>query len=176
MDGIYTYKSSKSEFTVTQRELGEFSNRFPETAALRNRIAEFFWFNLYALEKDQGVNPNDVLREIIALESSTNTFRKPTPFERKPLKGLMHTHWFSARFIPHYIKYGLGPDGIKNAVEAFFPNGVIEADLVPICSKLVRVPICSKLVRRRSFVVKHGSCPNPYCLQLANRRVCKVSR
>ena len=131
MDGIYTYKSSKPEFTVTQRELGEFSNRFPETAAFRNRIAEFFWFNLYALEKDQGVNPNDVLREIIALESSTNTFRKPTPFERKPLKGLMHTHWFSARFIPHNIKYGLGPDGIKNAVEAFFPNGVIDADAIP---------------------------------------------
>jgi hypothetical protein len=130
MNGVYTYNSSKSEFTVTQRELGEFSNRFPETAGFRNRIAEFFWFNLYALEKDQGVDPSDVLREIIALESSTKTFRKPTPFDRKPLKGLMHTHWFSARFIPHNIKYGLGPDGIKNAAEAFFPNGLIEADAI----------------------------------------------
>ena len=130
MNGIYTYKSSNSEFTVTQRELAEFAERFPELAAFRNRIAEFFWFNLYALEKDQGVDPSDVLREIIALESGTRAFRKPTPFERKPLKGLMHTHWFSARFIPHNIKYGLGPDGIKNAIEAFFPNGIIEADAI----------------------------------------------
>src|SRR5215475_10355971 len=105
MDGIYTYKSSKSEFTVTQRELGEFSNRFPETSAFRNRIAEFFWFNLYALERDQGVDPNDVMREILALEEAKPTFRTPTPFERMPLKGLMHTHWFSARFIPHNIVY-----------------------------------------------------------------------
>jgi hypothetical protein len=130
MNGIYTYQSSNSSFIVSQQELADFAKRFPETAAFRNRIAEFLWFNLYALEKDQGVDPSNVLREIIALESGTKTFRKPTPFDRKPLKGLMHTHWFSARFIPHNIKYGLGPDGIKNAAEAFFPNGLIEADAI----------------------------------------------
>jgi hypothetical protein len=130
MDGIYTYKSSNSEFTVTQRELAEFSNRFPETAGFRNRIAEFFWFNLYALEKDQGIDPREVLREVVALEQGKPTFRTPTPFRWKPLKGLMHMHWFSARFMPHNIASELGPDGIINAAQAFFPNGIIEADAI----------------------------------------------
>jgi hypothetical protein len=89
MNGIYTYQSSNSAFTVSQQQLAEFSERFPETTAFRNRIGEFFWLNLYALEKDQGVDPNDVLREVIALEQGKPTFRTPTPFRRRPLKGLM---------------------------------------------------------------------------------------
>ncbi len=132
MNGIYTYQSSNSSFTVSQQGLAEFSKRFPETAAFRKRIAEFFWFNLYALEKDQGVDPNEVLREVIALERGTPTFRTPTPFTGKTLKGLMHTHWFSARFIPHNIVSELGSDGIKDAAEAFFPNGVVEADAIRV--------------------------------------------
>ncbi|MBV8277088.1 MAG: hypothetical protein JO170_17775 [Verrucomicrobia bacterium] len=130
MNGIYTYQSSNSAFTVSQQQLAEFSKRFPETTAFRNRIGEFFWFNLHALEKDQGVDPTDVLREVIALEQGKPTFRTPTPFRRKPLKGLMHMHWFSARFMPHNIVSELGPDGVMNAAQAFFPNGIVEADAI----------------------------------------------
>jgi hypothetical protein len=131
MNGIYTYQSSKSSFRVSQQELAEFSRRFPETTTFRNRVAEFFCFNLYALEKDQGVDPNEGLREVLALEQDKPTYRTPTLFKRKPLKGLMHTHWFSARFIPHNIVYELGSDGIMNAAQAFFPNAVVEADAIP---------------------------------------------
>jgi hypothetical protein len=130
MSGTYTHQSPNSSFTVSQRELAEFSKRFPETATFSNRIAELFWFNLYALEKDQGVDPNDVLREVLALEEGKPTFRKPTPFEREPLNGLMHTHWFSARFVPHNIVYELRADGIRNAAETFFPNGLVETDAI----------------------------------------------
>jgi hypothetical protein len=130
MNGIYTYKSSKSEFTVSQRELAEFSNRFSETAGFRDRIAEVFWFNLYAFEKDQGIDPNEVLREVVALEQGKPPFRTPTPFKWEPLEGLMHTHWFSARFIPHNIVSELGPDGIMSTAQAFFPNGIVEPDAI----------------------------------------------
>jgi hypothetical protein len=130
MNGIYTYTSPNSEFTVSQQELAEFANRFPETAGFRNRIAEFFWFNLYALEKDQGVDPNDVLRSVVALEQG-NPILRDEPFRRKPLKGLRHAHWFSARFIPQNIANELGSDGMMNAAIAFFPNGVVEADAIP---------------------------------------------
>ena len=130
MSGIYTYQSSNSAFTVSQQELAEFTKRFPETSAFRDRIAELFWLNLYALEKDQGFNPNDVLRSVVALEQGNTTLRV-APFNRKPLKGLMHAHWFSARFIPQNIVNELGSDGIMNAAIAFFPNGVVEADAIP---------------------------------------------
>jgi len=148
MNGIYTYQSSDTSFTVSQQELAEFSKRFPETAGFRNRIAEFFWFNLYALEKDQGIDPNEVLREVVALEQGKPTLRTPTPFRWKPLKGLMHTHWFSARFIPQNIVNELGSDGILNAAQAFFPNGVVETDAIPgFADAITRAPFEQRQAR-----------------------------
>jgi hypothetical protein len=92
MSGTYTYQSPGATFTVSQNDLSKFSNRFPEVAEFPNRIAELFWLNVYALERVHGIDPYEVLEQVLALEQGRPTLRNPTRFSRKPLKGLMHTH------------------------------------------------------------------------------------
>src|SRR4051794_7381094 len=144
MSGTYSYQSFRGTFTVSQNDLSEFSKRFSETAEFRKRIAELFWLNVYALERVYGVNPYKVLEQVLALEQGRPTLRKPTRFRAKPLKGLMHTHWFCARFIAQNLVNELGPDGITNAANAIFCDG-FDADTI---STFVHTITCEPSQRR----------------------------
>jgi hypothetical protein len=96
-----------------------------------------------------GINPYDILEQVLALEQGRPTLRKPTRFRAKPLKGLMHTHWFCARFIPQNIVNELGPNGIADVANALFASGV-DADAIPtFVHSIVYEPFQKRAARRR---------------------------
>jgi hypothetical protein len=149
MTGSYTYQSTTGTLTVSQKELSDFSQQFPEIVEFRHRIAELFWLNLYTLEKAYGINPYEILEQVLALEQGRPTLRKPTRFRAKPLKGLMHAHWFCARFIPQNIVNELRSNGIADVANAVFGNG-FNPDAIPtFVHSIIYEPVQKRTARGR---------------------------
>jgi hypothetical protein len=150
MTGTYTYDSPNGSFTVSQKELSDFAQEFPETQNFRNRIAELFWLNVFAYQKIYGIDPYEILEQVLALEQGRSTLRKPTRFRGdKPLKGLMHAHWFCARFIPQNIVNELGPTGIADKANAVFRNGIDAEAVSTFVASIVYEPFSERRARGR---------------------------
>ena len=78
------------------------------------------------------MDPNDVIREVNNLESGEkNIETKPaTSFNRKPLQGLWHKHFFSHHFVPHNISNALKGGTIESLI-----NEVMDPKKSPVVTK-----------------------------------------
>jgi hypothetical protein len=74
----------------------------PAVQPFAGRISRCLWFDLLVLSRRYGVTPHDVLQPVVDVEGGepTSGLKPATQFVRKPLRGLWHKHWFSARFLP----------------------------------------------------------------------------
>ena len=121
----YTVSLRNSEVKVTKEQLYEFADMYGLSKELKSRISELFWLDLYIYELEFGINPNEVLREIKYLECGKPApeTKPASPFLHKPLKGLWHKHFFTARFVPHNISNALKNGGLMKLIqEVFDPN------------------------------------------------------
>lgn len=88
------------------------------------RYSAYFVFNLMALEEVDGVDPNQVIDEIKALERPGNASytKEASEFRKPPLKGLWHKHFMPAlpSVMAHNILNHLGKSGLKDLVEEVF--------------------------------------------------------
>ncbi|MGB4188683.1 MAG: hypothetical protein WBJ58_01815 [Syntrophales bacterium] len=122
---------------------------------LLSRISELFWLDLYIYELEFGVNPHDVLREIKYLEcGNSNTQTKPAaPFLHKPLKGLWHKHFFTARCVPRNISDAFKNGGLMNLIrEVFAPHKsptVKEEMIAEFSYRLVDEPLEDRAQKNR---------------------------
>jgi hypothetical protein len=92
---------------------------YVSTSELASRMSELIWLDIYILYAAFNVSPHDILRAIGDLErgEQRSGIKPATPFQKMPLKGLWHQHYFSARFLPKNIHLELGKTGVEKLVK-----------------------------------------------------------
>lgn len=115
----YTVFLKGKEEVVDSQTLTGFRKLYLEGKNFKSRVSELFLLDLYICELEFGVSPLNIIEEIISLETgNSNGFTKaPSKFNRKPLKGLWHKHYFSAHFTTENIKIKRGRNGISDLIE-----------------------------------------------------------
>lgn len=119
------YLDDKS-ISLTQEKLMSFKALYV-SGDLAARMADLLWFDLYVLDSEFGVSPHEIMREIKNLESGEPAIgvKPATEFNRPPLKGLWHKHYFAAHFMLKNIRLGLGKNGLEDAInDVLDPNKV----------------------------------------------------
>jgi hypothetical protein len=133
-------------FNATSVELRTFQDFYVSDKALLDRMSELLWFDIYVLHHAFGVSPLDILQSILDLEASEphKGIKPATRFNKPPLKGLWHKHYFSAHFLIKNIQLGLGKHGTENLVnEVFDPSksNVITRDMInELSQRIAREP------------------------------------
>jgi len=117
-DRTYTAKLKGRNLEITSQDLARFRDIYVGTSELSDRMSELIWLDIYVLDAELGVSPNDILSSIGDLEQGepTTGVKPATQFKNVPLKGLWHKHYFSAPFLTKNISLGLGKTGIENLV------------------------------------------------------------
>src|SRR5208282_5512037 len=72
------------------------------THEFASRMSELIWRDIFGLHTQEGVNPNAIFAAIknVELEAAPNGTRPARPFEREPLIGLWHKHYFAPAHLP----------------------------------------------------------------------------
>lgn len=121
------WKTTIDEFQITASsdELKAFQEDLPFSGMVLGRVAEFFWFDLFSLTRLGQVDPFQVMESIRTLETGRSDGVKPASlFQRLPLKGLWHQHYFSANFVARNMRLGLGQGGLARVIrEVMDPSG-----------------------------------------------------
>lgn len=93
------------EVKVTTEVLNRFKHLFISEQELLSRTSEVFWFDVFMHCLLFKIEPSDILDAVHNLEAGEphNGVKPATEFKHKPLKGLWHKHYFTARFLPANI-------------------------------------------------------------------------
>lgn len=115
----WTAKLRDRDVSISGEQLAAFKDLYVSDNDLSSRMAELLWFDIYVLDAAFGVSPHDVLRSIINLEDGEphSGIKPATAFNRPPLKGLWHKHFFSAHFLVNNMLLALGKDGLAKLVD-----------------------------------------------------------
>ncbi len=86
---------------VTQEDLSRYADLIGLSRAAPCRYSWLFALDLYVYEQTSGIEPMVIVEEIKRLESGSTGFgtKRAAQFQREPLRGFWHKHFFSARFI-----------------------------------------------------------------------------
>lgn len=108
------------EIKANSQSLDALASAYITDQELRSRIAEKLWFDILVHYLEFGIHPMEIVDAIQNLEAGEphNGVKPATEFTRKPLKGLWHKHYFTARFLPANISLALGKNGVRDTVEA----------------------------------------------------------
>src|ERR1700687_1167953 len=117
--------------------------------------------------------PTDILHSILNLEASEppSGIKRASTFNKTPLKGLWHKHFFSANFLLNNIILGLGKNGIQNLVnDVMDPNrsNTITQEMInELSQRVTREPFeirqkQGKITGEWVIFAKHGG--KNYCL------------
>jgi hypothetical protein len=119
---IWTAKMKGKDIKVTSERLAEWRSFYVSNSDLASRISELMWFDMYVLDAEFGVGPNDILSSVTDLEAGEKSrgVKPATPFGKLPLKGLWHKHFFSAHFLVNNIVLGHGKDGLEKLINEVF--------------------------------------------------------
>ncbi|MPX98030.1 hypothetical protein EHW61_15455 [Salinivibrio sp. VYel6] len=110
------------DLQISSNDLKGFANSFITDANVIGRCSERFILDLYVYANTSGLNPTVVIEEIQALESPEKQSRTKTEsmFQRQPLKGLWHKHFFSSHFLPQNMLLAHGNGRIDKKIEQVF--------------------------------------------------------
>jgi hypothetical protein len=134
------------EAEVTEKELLPYAKLIGLESLASGRYSWLFLLNLYLNERVQGVDSGMVMQEIRDLEAGTSTTgtKAATQFQRPPLQGLWHKHYFSGHFVAHNILNQLSGDRIMNLASRVFDPSVSSV-------------ITEQMIRDFAYEVSHGS-------------------
>lgn len=116
----YTIPMKGFEIKVTGEQLSAFAAMYRLSENIQSRISKLLLVDLYIYSQAFNIDPNEVLCEIRDLESGrSDTGTSPArQYLRKPLKGLWHKHFFSARFVAQNLYNAVFKSGgFKKAVK-----------------------------------------------------------
>ena len=116
----YTAKLKGKDIKMTNRQLAAFRDAYIGASELANRMSELLWLDIYILDAEFGVGPQNILSAITEVEQGEATpvgIKPATQFKNLPLKGLWHKHYFSPHFVPQNIKAALGKTGVQKLVD-----------------------------------------------------------
>lgn len=134
------------ETELTEKELAPYAERIGLNRLAPGRYSWLFVLNLYLNEHLQGVDSGLLVQEMRDLEAGTSTTgTKPaTQFQRPPLQGLWHKHYFSGHFVAHNILNQLGGNKMSQLAEEVFDPAVS-----PV--------ITEQMIRQFAHEVSHGA-------------------
>jgi hypothetical protein len=109
---------SDGNIQVNSERLAEFRKLYVGDTEISDRISELILFDMYIMDQKFGVNPRSILKSIKDLEAEeySQGIKPAAPFNKLPLKGLWHKHFFSAHFLASNILLGLGKTGLEKLV------------------------------------------------------------
>jgi hypothetical protein len=146
---VYVFEDGKS-LLISDTMIVAVKERYV-TALLASRISRAFWLDIIAINSRYGIEFLSMLQPVLDLENGTNNSRtKPaTQFNKEPLKGLWHKHFFSARFLAGNISAGLGKKGMRKIVLDVVgePDGTkvfTWAHLAEISARIVNQPLTQR--------------------------------
>ncbi len=115
----WTAKLNGHDIAISSEKLVAFKNFYTSDADLSSRMSELLWFDIYVLDVEFGVSPHDVLRSITNMEDGEphSGIKPATAFNRPPLRGLWHKHFFSAHFLVNNMALALGKNGLEELIE-----------------------------------------------------------
>ena len=117
---------------ITSKELEKVADAFFLNLHAEGRYSQLLVLDMLMYERVHGIDPFEIADEIRGLErSECSTRTKPaTRFSRKPLEGLWHKHFFSARFMAHNIVNHLGGGKLERLV-----NEIFDPDKSPVVTE-----------------------------------------
>jgi hypothetical protein len=134
------------ETQITEAELGPYASLIGLDRVAPKRYSWLFVLNLYLNEVHQGVDPHKLVQEIRDIETgySTAGTKPATQFQRPPLQGLWHKHFFSAHFVAHNILNHLSGNKMMKLAEHVFDPAIS-----PIVTK--------EMINKFAHEVSHGA-------------------
>lgn len=131
---------------ITNKELEEYAKMVGLQAIASERYSWLFAIDLLLFERVNGIDPHMIVDEIKTLEGVRpgGGTKLATQFERKPLKGLWHKHFFSAHFVAYNIVNEIAGKKLKCLVDEIFDSN----------KSLV-------VTREMSNVLAHRACVGP---------------
>ncbi|MBQ4837095.1 hypothetical protein [Pseudoalteromonas luteoviolacea] len=114
----YTVKLGEKEEVIGVDFLQAYAAKYKLDRYANGRFSWFFVLQMFMYHKMFDIEPYMIVDAIKELEGCTevNLIKKETQFKRKPLKGLWHKHYFSARFLMKNIVVHHGQSGIKRLI------------------------------------------------------------
>ncbi len=150
MGRTYTVLLQSKELKVTDTQLHSFGDELGISGDLRARVSELLLLDLFVYATEFGVSPHDVIDELQNLENGDgNTETKPaTQFNRPPLGGLWHKHFFCAHFLAHNISNALGGGRLRSLIdEVMYPekSSTITPEMVSeLAHRVTREPVTER--------------------------------
>lgn len=143
----WTAKLNGYDLSIDSERLATFKSFYVSNPDLSSRMSDLLWFDMYVLDAAFGVSPHDVLRSITNVEAGEphSGIKPATAFNRPPLKGLWHKHFFSAHFLVNNMALALGKKGVEDLVkEVMDPtkSSTITKDMIEeLAHRVTHVPI-----------------------------------
>lgn len=105
------------KIVVSSEQLDAFRQIYLEKE-LSSRLSDLIIFDMCILDLKFGIAPQEILASIKSLERGElcGNIKPATQFNKPPLKGLWHKHYFSARFLAQNISLGLGRNGLEKLI------------------------------------------------------------
>jgi hypothetical protein len=117
---VFTVRVGNEERTVGREELEQYAEWVGLARVARGRYSWQLVLDLLIFDQVMGVDPSIVVEEIETLETGRpGRGTKPAAmFERAPLRGLWHKHFFSAHFVSKNILLQLAHTGWETVFES----------------------------------------------------------
>lgn len=132
---------------VTSEKLTRFRDFFVYDDDLANRMSQLMWLDLYMINENMGVSPPEILESIKDVESGEaggRGVKLATQFNKDPLRGFWHKHYFSAHSLVHNMILGLGKDGVAKIVREVMDTGeptVTKAMIEALAHRVTTEPV-----------------------------------
>lgn len=122
MNGVFVFRAAGEEHSISCADLRAFAEHIDLERVCPGRYSHLLTLDIYMHFRHGTLSPEDVVREIVLLESNSDQSRtkEAAPFRRDPLVGLWHKHYFTAAYVAHNILNELRRDDrlgeiLKNA-------------------------------------------------------------
>lgn len=131
-----TYKTrlpDGSVFGVQEAELTNFAAAAGLDDIAPGRYSMLFAFKMFLCTTMEGIESHFILEELKALEGQPNfapPTKPPAQFTEKPLEGMWHKHFFSARFVPQNIATHMNKRKVAETV-----NRIMDPAKSPVVTK-----------------------------------------
>jgi hypothetical protein len=112
---------------INTEHLSKFARLYEMDPYVPGRFSWFFVLQMYMYQKIYGIEPAEIMESIKELEGLTTQqqIKSETQFKHKPLKGLWHKHYFSARFVGKNLKNYHGKSGVQKVITSHCHEGAV---------------------------------------------------
>lgn len=133
-----TFKVGDRTEKMTDEDLRRYAAEIGLEQVATGRYSWTFMLDILLRERCYGIEPWTIVEEVRGLESGSDGTRTKgaTQFEREPLRGLWHKHYFCARFVANNIQIALRRGTFEAIVNETIADGLAKGEDEEIATKL----------------------------------------